>query len=770
MELGRFMGSLHPALIHFPIVLLLLAVGLEAIEFFRPHEKLAFTARLLLLLGTVSALFAFVCGNFAEIWAARSGVSQDAMEYHELLATVTSWSFVGLTAWRMLMKPAAPRPWRAVWLGLALGACVLLGYTGHRGAMLVYGRGAAVQDVGLIRPPTHEDLATLLQRQNPASILYSNMMHHVFGVMVLLISLLLLLEQVSPRLVERARRFGPLLLLAGGAFLLVFSDQDAWPLYHVRPFRPIYDKEVLLHKTYAVLMLVLGAAGTAQFLMRRVRDAQPWRVQGRTMAVFALVGGALLFTHVHSAAPYANVAVGVYIHHTVLGLFALAIGAVRLLDDRSVRPARWRALAFPALMAVESVFLMNYNEGLPWFLGYRHLSTAGAHGGLVAPLGRGRAELVYNPATSRMEVYLMRMASAEPTPIAAQAITAVVRIGGAATEVMLPANPGREARSAHFAANVPFVAGAPLFQVEAAVPGPGRTATAVFEPWIDRSQIGPPHSSLPYVCPMHPEVGSATPGRCPVPGCDMTLVPRGPARPTGVLHDDRYEMELKTEPAVPATGLPVRLELTPRDRARNAVLTDLDVVHTKKLHLIIVSRDLALFDHVHPVQHPDGSLVLDYRFPSGGDYVLFADMTPAGAPNQVFRLPLHVEGPAPAPTPLVESPAPAGLFGDYRVELRAAPDPPRAKDEAVLAFTLTRNGRPVTDLEPLLGAAGHCVVIRQDTMEYLHCHPVEPLDPAGVGPTVRFHTRFPVPGLYKVWGQFSRAGTILTADFVLRVE
>src|SRR5438045_3598495 len=97
MELGRFMGSLHPVLIHFPIVLLLTAVAVEAVAFFRPDPRLRWAGRLILLCGAVATLFAFVCGNFAELWAARAGISQSALEFHELLATITSWSFVGLT-------------------------------------------------------------------------------------------------------------------------------------------------------------------------------------------------------------------------------------------------------------------------------------------------------------------------------------------------------------------------------------------------------------------------------------------------------------------------------------------------------------------------------------------------------------------------------------------------------------------------------------------------------------------------------------------------
>ena len=38
------------------------------------------------------------------------------------------------------------------------------------------------------------------------------------------------------------------------------------------------------------------------------------------------------------------------------------------------------------------------------------------------------------------------------------------------------------------------------------------------------------------------------------------------------------------------------------------------------------------------------------------------------------------------------------------------------------------------------------------------------------GPYVMFHTFFPRAGLYKIWAQFKRAGRIITAPFVLRVD
>src|SRR5439155_17055585 len=138
--------------------------------------------------------------------------------------------------------------------------------------------------------------------------------------------------------------------------------------------RQFRDREVQLHKSIAILLVIVGIIA-----LRRGRTASDPanphpRVsaashQAKMVAVMALIGGGMLFTHVHTVAPYANVAAGVYINHVAMGLVALAIGAAKLWGRRK--------LLFPALLGLEAFFLITYTEGLPLFIGIGHYNRWG---------------------------------------------------------------------------------------------------------------------------------------------------------------------------------------------------------------------------------------------------------------------------------------------------------------------------------------------------------------------------------------------------------
>ncbi|WP_027093068.1 hypothetical protein [Cohnella thermotolerans] len=85
-----------------------------------------------------------------------------------------------------------------------------------------------------------------------------------------------------------------------------------------------------------------------------------------------------------------------------------------------------------------------------------------------------------------------------------------------------------------------------------------------------------------------------------------------------------------------------------------------------------------------------------------------------------------------------------------------------------LTFHLTdaSTGEPIEDLEPYLGAVGHVVIISADTEHYLHVHPAEE---GASGPDAKFMTAFPESGVYKIGGQFQRAGKTFIVPFTVKV-
>jgi hypothetical protein len=82
-----------------------------------------------------------------------------------------------------------------------------------------------------------------------------------------------------------------------------------------------------------------------------------------------------------------------------------------------------------------------------------------------------------------------------------------------------------------------------------------------------------------------------------------------------------------------------------------------------------------------------------------------------------------------------------------------------------LSFAVTRNGKPVADLQPYLGARGHLVVLREGDLAYLHVHPTDEAD--AVGHVVGFAATVPSVGGYRLYLDFRVDGVVRTASFRL---
>ena len=215
-------------------------------------------------------------------------------------------------------------------------------------------------------------------------------------------------------------------------------------------------------------------------------------------------------------------------------------------------------------------------------------------------------------------------------------------------------------------------------------------------------------------------------------------------------------------------GYTLRVVSTPRagagrplsfvvDGPDGAPVTAYDSVHERALHLIKVGRDGAGYEHVHPVLAADGTWTARLTLAPGSSR-LIADFTPTGGPALVLGTDVEVSGEyvARPATPVART---ARVDG-YRVTLTGDLQPGAASP---LTATITRDGDPVTDLQPYLGAFGHLVALREGDLAYLHVHPVE----ADAGPAIPFVAEVPSAGRYRLFLDFRHGGQVHTADFTL---
>jgi hypothetical protein len=189
-------------------------------------------------------------------------------------------------------------------------------------------------------------------------------------------------------------------------------------------------------------------------------------------------------------------------------------------------------------------------------------------------------------------------------------------------------------------------------------------------------------------------------------------------------------------------------------------VTSFEHVHDAWLHLVVVRRDLTLFQHLHPKLQDDGRWSVDLTLEKAGFFRAFADFTANGT-----ALTLGVDLVADGELRVFDAQTNAIARTDgYEVSVhfdRLAVGRPTA-----LAFSVRRNGHPVEDFEPYLGAMGHLVALRRGDLAYLHVHPMARGRPG----VIEFHTAFPTAGAYRLFLQFAHAGAIQTVDFEARVE
>ncbi|MFE7706387.1 hypothetical protein ACFU6I_11425 [Streptomyces sp. NPDC057486] len=238
-------------------------------------------------------------------------------------------------------------------------------------------------------------------------------------------------------------------------------------------------------------------------------------------------------------------------------------------------------------------------------------------------------------------------------------------------------------------------------------------------------------------------------------------VGHGGARPGGLsVSENGYTLELDS--TLFAVGVqPVGFRVIGPD---GHAVTEFVPEHEKELHFIAVRRDTSGFQHVHPVRDEKGAWSTELAL-DAGDWRFFADIHPAGHDGAMtLGIDAAVAG-LYDPRPLPDA-ARTAQIDEYTVTLDGTLLPGEASE---LTLTVSRNGRPVTDLQPYLAAYGHLVALRVGDLGYLHVHPDgEPGDGATApGPEITFMAVAPSAGTYRLYLDFQHDDVVRTAEFTV---
>ncbi len=238
-------------------------------------------------------------------------------------------------------------------------------------------------------------------------------------------------------------------------------------------------------------------------------------------------------------------------------------------------------------------------------------------------------------------------------------------------------------------------------------------------------------------------------------------------------------LTVELEPSSPpAAGDPTTLTVSVRDAGTGDLVDDVVRSHQVWMHLILTRDDLGTFSHVHPKPTATpGVFTVTTILPTGGQYTAHLEFRRRGQMTDVLATEqLVVAGPVPSPAPVPTEDVRTQVRAGVRIDLHG---------DAVLVdrsdlhfeFTDARTGRPVDDLQPYLGAAGHVAVIAADGSRFSHEHaetadgqgrPVLAVPGTRFGPDLGLHVRFDRPGAHRLFAQFRLGdGRVVTAPFVV---
>ena len=223
--------------------------------------------------------------------------------------------------------------------------------------------------------------------------------------------------------------------------------------------------------------------------------------------------------------------------------------------------------------------------------------------------------------------------------------------------------------------------------------------------------------------------------------------------------------------APPRAGIPCHANLILRHSDTGKPLTpeEIAVVHTERIHLLLIDDTLNDYHHLHPQPTSQAGIYqFDYTPSKDGHYSAWIDLTRSDTQhNPYIRCDMPSTQPATAELPYVPEATTAQADGlSFQWTNR---EPLQQGKASIVDVSITDNsGKPITDLEPIMGAYAHLIGFSADGSSLVHSHPMgtEPTSNTEHGSSpLTFHIEPDRSGNTKFFLQVQRHGHVTCVPF-----
>jgi DMSO/TMAO reductase YedYZ heme-binding membrane subunit len=230
---------------------------------------------------------------------------------------------------------------------------------------------------------------------------------------------------------------------------------------------------------------------------------------------------------------------------------------------------------------------------------------------------------------------------------------------------------------------------------------------------------------------------------------------------------DKYKVAPKSLSSYePETDITIPFQIV--DITTEKPISLFQIKYEKIMHAIIVDSSLSYYEHIHPEQ-VGTDFNLKTSFPQEGTYYIYLNYSPLGSTEQVDMFTIT----AGSPTEITQSNQKpetnfTKIVDNYEVTLIK-------QQPLTLEIKDNQTKKPITDLQPYLGAFGHLAMIHQQTQSFIHVHPTQTNTSQLAGPSIEFlpmslNNIDPEKGVYRIFIQFKHNDKVNLVDFTIQVE